>query len=67
MCQSLLYITPVSEGIQAEFIWQEQGLDSSESPVFAPGSQGVDPLHTSQAAWDSRKYTLKATSPKPTF
>ena len=67
MCRSLPYVTPVSEGIQAEFIGQEQRLDSSESPVLTPGSQGVDPLRTSQAHWDSRKHTIKAISPKTSF
>ena len=67
MCRSLPYVTPVSKGIQAEFIGQEQKLDSSESPVLTPGSQGVDPLCTSQAHWDSRKHTIKAISPKTSF
>ena len=67
MCRSLPYVTPVSEGIQAEFIGQEQRLDSSESPVLTPGSQGVDPLRMSQAHWDSRKHTRKAISPKTLF
>ena len=67
MCRSLPYVTPVSEGIQAEFIGQEQRLDSSESPVLTPGSQGVDPSRMSQAHWDSRKHTRKAISPKTLF
>lgn len=45
MCRSLLYVTPVSEGIQAEFIGQEQKLDSSESPVLTPVSRHGPFMH----------------------